>query len=224
MTRSGIPGIAWLARAARFVRRVWKRRGRSMEAIFTQIYRTNAWANEESVSGRGSILARTVVIRRELPGLLASVGARSLLDAPCGDFNWMRHVELPGVEYVGADVVPELVERNRAAYEGEGRRFVTLDIVRDELPRADVVLCRDCFIHLSFRDARAAIANFRGSGFGFLLATTPPGVAKNQDIESGSWRSVNLQLPPFGFPEPLRMVVEDDEAGKCLGMWRLEEL
>lgn len=213
-----------LARVARMARRVVKRRGRSMETIFTEIYRANAWGDPESVSGRGSILARTVVIRRELPGLLASVGARSLLDAPCGDFNWMRHVDLGGVEYVGGDVVPELIERNRAAYEGEGRRFVRLDIVRDELPRADVVLCRDCFIHLSFRDARAAISNFKASGSGFLLATTHPNVAKNQDIESGSWRSVNLQLPPFGLPEPLRMVVEDAEAGKCLGMWRLEEL
>jgi SAM-dependent methyltransferase len=218
----GIPG--WLVRAARLARGVWRRRGRSMEAIFTEIYRKNAWGHPESVSGRGSILARTVVIRRELPGLLAGVGARSLLDAPCGDFNWMRYVELGGVEYVGGDVVPELIERNRAAYEGEGRRFVTLDIVRDELPRADVVLCRDCFIHLSFRDARAAIANFKRSGSGFLLATTQPNVAKNQDIESGSWRAVNLQLPPFSLPEPLRLVVEDAEVGKCLGMWRLAEL
>jgi SAM-dependent methyltransferase len=212
----------WLSRAARLARRVFERRG--MEAIFTEIYRNNVWADEESVSGRGSILARTVVIRRELPGLLAGVGARSLLDAPCGDFNWMRHVGLGGVEYVGADVVPELIERNRAAYEGEGRRFVTLDIVRDELPRADVALCRDCLIHLSFRDARAAIANFKRSGTGFLLATTHPRVGKNRDIRSGSWRSVNLQLPPFSFPEPLRLVVEDAEGGKCLGMWRLEEL
>jgi hypothetical protein len=195
-----------------------------MEAIFTEIYRKNAWGHPESVSGRGSILGRTAVIRAELPGLLAGVGARSLLDAPCGDFNWMRHVDLGAVEYVGADVVPELIERNRAAYEGEGRRFVTLDIVRDELPRADVVLCRDCLIHLSFRDARAAIANFKGSGSGFLLATTHPRVAENRDVESGSWRSLNLQLPPFGFREPLRLVVEDDGAGKCLGLWRLEEL
>lgn len=222
MSRFRFPGMAWLARAARAVRRTFRRR--SMEAIFTEIYRNNAWANEESVSGRGSILARTVVVRRELPGLLAGVGARSLLDAPCGDFNWMRHVDLGGVEYVGADVVPELVERNRAAYEGEGRRFLTLDIVRDELPRADAVLCRDCFIHLSFRDARAAIANFKGSGSGFLLATTHPAVPKNRDIRSGSWRSVNLQLPPFSFPPPLRLVVEDDEAGKCLAMWRLQDL
>lgn len=222
MSRSGLPGMAWLARAARLARRVFDRRG--MEAIFTEIYRSNAWGNEESVSGRGSILARTTVVRAELPGLLAGVGARSLLDAPCGDFNWMRHVDLGGVEYVGADVVPELVERNRAMYGGEGRLFVTLDIVRDELPRADVALCRDCLIHLSFRDARAAIANFKRSGAGFLLTTTHPNVKKNRDIVSGGWRSVNLQLPPFSFPEPLRLLVEDAEGGKCLGMWRLEEL
>ncbi len=115
----------------------------SVEKVFSDIYLNNAWADQESVSGRGSTLARADVIRRELPALLESVSAKSLLDAPCGDFNWMRHVNLQGIEYLGSDVVRELIARNNLLYGGAGRNFGVLDITSDALPRVDVILCRD---------------------------------------------------------------------------------
>ncbi len=195
-----------------------------MEAVFSDIYRNNAWADPESVSGRGSTLARTAVIRRELPSLLASVGARSLLDAPCGDFNWMRYVELGDIAYIGADVVPELIARNRDFENAPGRVFAVLNITRDQLPQVDVILCRDCLIHFSYQDIDAAINNFKRSNSGFLLATTHINVTENTDIQTGGWRSVNLQLPPFNFPPPGRLIIEDTELGKGLGMWKLDEL
>jgi SAM-dependent methyltransferase len=210
-----------IERAKSFVK---KFRTPGMAEIFSGIYRGNEWADAESVSGRGSTLERTVAVRGALPALLESVGARSLLDAPCGDFNWMRHVDLAGVEYTGADVVPDLIARNRLRYEGNGRRFVVLDITSDRLPWADVILCRDCFIHLSFKHIHAAVANFKRSNSAYLLATTHTKVQENRDIETGGWRSVNLQLPPFNFPSPIRLITEDPEPGKCLGLWSLEKL
>ncbi len=200
-------------------------RGRDAEAIFSEIYEGNLWGDPESASGRGSTLRRTAAIRRALPALLNDVGARSVLDAPCGDFNWMRHIELGPVTYIGADVVPSLITRNQRLYGGDGREFVTADITRDPLPRADVILCRDCFIHFSFRDVRSAIANFKQSNSEYLFATTYTGVREHRDIATGpGGRYLNLQLPPFNFPEPLKIVVEDSELGKCLGVWRLGRL
>jgi len=199
-------------------------RGGRMEAVFSDIYHGNMWLDAESVSGRGSTLARTVAVRDALPALLRELGARALLDAPCGDFNWMRHVDLSGVRYTGADVVPDLIARNRELYGGEGRAFARLDVTRDPLPRADVVLCRDALIHLSFDDARRAIANFKASGSAYLLATTHATVTRNADAPTGGWRSLNLELPPFDFPPPLRSIVEDPSLGKSLGLWRLESL
>lgn len=117
-------------------------RGRDAEVVFSDIYERNLWGDPESASGRGSTLRQTMVIRRELPGLLNNVGATSLLDAPCGDFNWMRYTELGSVTYIGADVVPGLIARNQQRYDREGREFVNLDITRSAIPRASVILCR----------------------------------------------------------------------------------
>ncbi|HYV13569.1 MAG TPA: hypothetical protein VE980_21875, partial [Pyrinomonadaceae bacterium] len=69
-------------------------RGTSLATVFSEIYQTNAWQDPESVSGRGSTLARTNVITSNLPVLLQELNANSLIDAACGDFNWMRHVDL----------------------------------------------------------------------------------------------------------------------------------
>ena len=120
--------------------------------------------------------------------------------------------------------MPELVARNRRLYGGEGRTFVVLDVTKDRLPHADVILCRDCLIHLSFARIHAAVANFKRSGARHLLCTTHTTVRQNVDCPDGGWRSVNLQLPPFNFPPPLKLIVEDAELGKCLGVWRLDEL
>src|ERR1041384_6455523 len=195
-----------------------------LKDIFTEIYRNNAWGDSESMSGRGSTMARTEAIRHTLPILLESVGAKSLLDAACGDFNWMRYVDLSGIEYVGADVVAELIARNRRTYEGNSRSFVVLDITSDPLPKVDVILCRDCLIHLSSKHVHAAIANFKRSNSRFLLATTHITVTENEDTQSGCGRLVNLQLSPFNFPPPLQLITEDAALGKHLGLWSIGTL
>ena len=213
-----------LYRRIRQARRDLGFRARGMERVFSDIYRNNSWADPETVSGRGSTLERTEVIRRELPSLLAELRAKSLLDAACGDFNWMRHVDLGEVEYLGVDVVPELITKNHLTYSGPRRDFIALDITRDMLPCSDVILCRDCFIHLSFKHIAAAVANFKRSGSTFLLATTHIHTGENTDVESGGGHYVNLGLHPFNFPDPLRLITEDSELGKCLGLWRLKDL
>jgi hypothetical protein len=196
----------------------------SIEKVFSEIYRKNLWQNSESVSGRGSTLARTGAIMNYLPFILQDLNVKTLLDAPCGDFNWMRHTNLKGIKYIGADVVPDITARNREMYASDERTFLTLDITKDKIPYVDVILCRDCLIHLSFKDIHAALSNFKSSKSTYLLCTTHIKVEENQDAATGGWRSLNLQLPPFNFPEPLKLLTEDLELGKCLGIWRLNEL
>ena len=196
----------------------------SIGEIFSEIYHANAWQDPESVSGRGSTLARAQVIMSQLPSLLQELNSSTLLDAACGDFNWMRRVDLGAVKYIGIDVVPDLISRNQKLFEGERRTFALRDISKDPLPHADAILCRDCFIHLSFARIRAATSNFKKTGAKYLLCTTHTTVTENTDCADGSWRSLNLQLPPFSFPKPLKLIVEDEGLGKCLGVWRLEDL
>ena len=202
----------------------------SMEAAFTPFYTENRWGDSESVSGPGSTLTRTSKLRQELPLLLQEIGTRTLLDAPCGDFNWMKDTELGVAEYTGVDVIPELVKRNQQLYGNERRRFVLGDLTRDKLPRVDVILCRDCLIHFSYKHIAAALRNFKRSGSTYLLTNTYPQWTQNEDIRTGEFRHLNLLLSPFSFPPPVREIEEKhaDEAkaffGKTLGLWKLTDL
>lgn len=201
-----------------------------MEQTFAPFYDENRWGDDESVSGPGSNLARTAKLRRELPGLLEAIGARTLLDAPCGDFNWIQHTQLQIEQYIGVDVVPDLITRNQKLYGNDKTRFVFCDLTRDKLPRADVILCRDCFIHFSYRHIAAAIKNFKRSGSTYLLTNSYPAWPENANIRTGDFRHLNLALPPFNFPPPLKQIDEklpeeqEQFFGKILGVWRLSDL
>jgi SAM-dependent methyltransferase len=200
----------------------------SMRAAFRHYYHARSWGpQEESASGPASSLERTRAVRAALPSLLERLGARSLLDIPCGDFHWMSHVDLPIDTYTGVDIVSELTDENRRRYANPARNFLTLDITADPLPRADVVLCRDCLVHLSLRKALRAVRNIVASQSTWLLTTTFPGeVTRNRDVLTGGWRPLDLRLPPFSFPEPN---VEIDECWpqwprRRLSLWTISEL
>jgi hypothetical protein len=66
-----------------------------------------------------------------------------------------------------------------------------------------MIMCRDCWEHLSFQDIAAILKNFRSTGATWLLVTDTPSQDKNQNQHTGiGWRHLNLQLPPFSFPPP----------------------
>ena len=132
----------------------------------------------------------------------------------------MRHVVQCLQEYQGVDIVPDLIRRNQFAYGSQTVRFTCLDLTVDTLPRCDLVLCRDCFIHLPTRAIRQAIGNFIASGATWLLAGNQPG-ALYHDIPLGSFRPVDLTAPPFSWPEPLERLADNDGE---LCLWRLQDL
>jgi len=208
-------------------RRLAKRFG-TTEERFRHIYKSNHWSEVESVSGPGSTLEETEPIRRELPSLLKELGATSLLDLPCGDFHWMKNVDLTGVHYIGGDLVGDLVERNHAKHACDGVEFRKIDLLNHMLPTVDVILCRDCLVHLSLTDIRAALVNISQSGAKWLLTTNFPSVMQNNDIVTGQWRPVNLTLPPLNLPQPNEIIAEncmENEFGdKTLGLWLVEKL
>jgi hypothetical protein len=204
---------------------------RRRRSIFTEVYRHNDWGDRESVSGPGSTLARAGAFRGELVALLRERNVSSILDVPCGDFHWMQGVvDESGASYVGMDIVDELIAGNRRRHGSPERTFLRGDLVSDALPPADLIVCRDGLVHLSFADIDAGIANFKRSGSRYLLATTFVDRTANADVRTGGWRVLNLQAPPFSFPQPLALIDERcvHSGGiyrdKRLALWELASL
>jgi SAM-dependent methyltransferase len=196
---------------------------------FEEIYRRNLWKGRDSVSGSGSTLPGTQALRAQLPRLLHRYNVTSIVDAPCGDFHWMRETALGDCEYTGVDIVSEVVDAAARQHSAANRRFLCLDISRDVLPRADLILCRDCLVHFSYSDIFQTLRKFKESGAEFLLTTTFPAQTFNANCPTGHWRPLNLQRPPFNLPEPLCELREQPDAtgyfsDKALALWKVSSI
>lgn len=208
-------------------------------SVFNDIHSKNHWGGSESVSGPGSDMNQTVVLRKILPIVFTLLGIQTILDAPCGDFNWMRHLDYQFEEYIGLDIVPELISSNHRTYATNKRRFILGDIVKDKLPRVDLIFCRDCLVHLHFEDSLEALERFRESGSVYLISTSFPTVTTNTEnatwrmkdekdegsrlwFRTGDFRPINLQLPPFSLPAPIITIDEQHPTiYKTMGLWKL---
>ena len=168
---------------------------------FTAIFQSNHWNNPESISGEGSTLENTESLRTSLPTLFDTFGIGKVLDAPCGDFNWMRDV----------------VSRTEIEYLG-GIKFIQLDITCDPLPNADLMICRDCLFHLSYRDIFSFLNNFIQSSIPLLLTSTHPNSCKgfvNSDIKSGDFRAIDLFSDPFSFRADVLETIDDTQVSSA---------
>lgn len=185
----------------------------SHRAVFGAIRRQRAWGGGETLSGPGSTEERGSAFRVDLIALLERLQVEILLDAGCGDGGWIAPVAARVGTYIGADVVDVR----------GGEAFLRADITSDPLPRADVILSRDCLVHFSFKDIRRALRNFQRSGSQYLLTTTFPDCEANADIRTGDWRPLNFERPPFSFSTPLAMIDERSAAmDKRLALWPLD--
>lgn len=179
--------------------------------------------NNQSRSGHGSTEETTTAIVIGLKPLLLSLKVGSLLDAPCGDFAWARRIDWSGITYTGADIVSDIIEENQQKFGSYNIHFQRLNICCDPLPQAEAILCRDGLFHLSWEDALAALRNFKQSGAIYLLSTTFPQSPDNVNIQTGEWYPINLQRPPFNFPNSQEQF-QDGYQNRYLGVWRLSDI
>ncbi|MBI4755629.1 MAG: class I SAM-dependent methyltransferase [Betaproteobacteria bacterium] len=223
-----LPGVESVLRE-REVRAVSARyQGMSPHQIFSSIYDWKCGEfGPDSSTLDGATPRQTRAVAQQLPGVLEQFDVRSVLDVGCGDFTWMSHADLAGVRYTGLDFLAPTQEKN-ARFARPGVDFVVADMLSEALPQADLVLCRDVFVHFSDARIGQAMDNIKRSGATWLLATTFPEKLRNFDCATGGWRAINFQRAPWGWPRPAALIVERvaeaEFSDKALGLWRLSDL
>jgi glycosyltransferase involved in cell wall biosynthesis len=203
---------------------------------FSKIFKENIFQSQESASGVGSELSQTKVIREKLPEIFKELSIKTLLDIPCGDFNWMRTLCKEDMDYIGGDIVEDIVKKNNDSYANAHTRFLLLDILTDQLPAADMLLCRDCLVHLPYSDIFKFFSNIKRSKIKYLTLTTFPEKANQNFSETCQiWRPLNMQAPPFNLPKPIILINEGlpdtidpntnmSYVDKSLAIWDLAEV
>ncbi len=198
--------------------------------IFRDIYLHNKWGDKYSLSGTGSNLNQTKIILKEIANTIKRYEIKNILDIPCGDFYWMKEINFDKVNYIGGDIVPQLIKRNNELFSKKNIVFKIIDLTIDNLPKSDVIFCRDCLVHLSFKDIFKALNNIKRSNSKYLITTSFIKRNLNHDIATGSWRTINLCKKPFNFPDPILNINENcTEANKkysdkVLSIWDINSI
>ena len=197
---------------------------------FEMIYNENFWESNESSSGIGSEIKNTIEVIKAIKLIIKQYKTKSIIDIPCGDFNWMSSLDMKNIDYKGYDIVRSVIKENNKKYKKPNVNFYYSDMINSELAKGDLMFVRDCLVHFSFEDIKKSIFRIKQSKSTYLLSTSFANLKKNTDIYTGDWRPINLEKEPFNFPKPIISINEEcDEmdgiySDKCICLWEIEEL
>jgi len=223
----------------------------SLKETFQDVYtnwRFGGWP--ESKSGPGSTMEETDIIRQQIKQLVKDKEIKSVVDVPCGDFNWMKDIVYSFEKYTGCDIVPEMIQDNQK-FANSIISFKELDLTQDgiEIPEGDLLIVRDVIGHLPLEGGQKAIANILKSKCKYLLTTTwyslndenyhlnhenkdnTVTVEANWDRGAAAFYPVCLHSKPFNFPKPEFYIEEkpkvdgyDNGVRKGLAFYELDKL
>ncbi len=187
--------------------------------IFQKVYKHNLWGsdgNSKYFSGVGSRGEAADIYVERMAELLkrhvAELGRPiTIIDLGCGDFQVGRALvtKLPDLNYVGCDIVPELIAHNAKVYATAHVSFRRLDIVADPLPGGDVYLVRQVLQHLSNTEIMSFLQRVsckylyvtEGHPVDRIGSVNPDKVTGPDvrfDWRTGRGRGVELDKPPYG--------------------------
>lgn len=168
--------------------------------VFGHIYEQDHW---DGGSGIGSAPDATEPYRAMLARILPATDVRSVVDVGCGDWQLGSLVDWSSVDYLGLDVVPVVVERNRSRFGKPGVRFEVGDARLQPPPAADLLLAKDVLQHWSNADAAAFLrTNLRRYKYCLLtndIESTHWDGDVNHDVQLGEWRTMDIEKEPFGY-------------------------
>lgn len=169
------------------------------ELVFTNIYEHGCWGwNEKGVgySGEGSTLLNTTHYIAFLQQFIKDNNIKTVVDAGCGDWTFSKEIQWGDVKYLGVDIVKSVIEEDIRKYATDTIRFEHFDILRYELPTADLLICKDVLMHLTNKDIISFLKSTKK--FKHCLFTNNFGLEnQNQDIQRGEFRSLDLTAAPF---------------------------
>jgi SAM-dependent methyltransferase len=166
-----------------------------MKEQFEGIYANNEW---QYGSGTGSRPVNTRRYMRMLQRFLRDQKIRSVVDFGCGDWQFSQFIKWEGIDYLGLDIVPFVIERNEKQFSSDNVRFRVFSGNFDDVPPADLLIVKDVLQHWSNASILAFLPVLER--FRFSLITNdvnPRGITENSDIADGDCRDLDLRMPPF---------------------------
>ena len=180
-----------------------------------QIYEQNLWGGNSKTyySGSGSHDLQIVVpyINCVLDFLKSLPKPVIILDLGCGDFNIGQQILPYAKKYIAIDIAENVINYNKSKFIQENLEFLCLDIAKDALPKADVVIIRQVLQHLSNREVKMILSKLNAYKYILLTEHLPSRKFEpNKDIISGQGIRLKKQSGLCIIEEPFNFICEKE--------------
>ena len=178
--------------------------------VMEQIYDQSLWGGKEFdfYSGIGSHdpMMVNIYVKTVTDFLKSHDHKMTICDIGCGDFNIGQHIFKYSKKYFAIDIVEELIERNKIKFKTKNLEFLCLDIANDVLPKADVIIIRQVFQHLSNNEIQQILNRLKTCKYIILTEHLPVGdfipntnKIASQGIRLKQQSGVDILSAPFNF-------------------------
>lgn len=155
---------------------------------------TAGWSKglPETACGSGSTLRYNDKLINRLNEIIQKYSIKSIVDLGCGDFNWMSQVNLDGVDYKGYDWILrfEYIEKGY-----DNIQFFEANIGEMDIPQADLIICKDVFIHMKNEHIFQVLNRIAFSESKYLLTSTY--AIENNDRVLNNYAPLDIEQDPF---------------------------
>lgn len=169
---------------------IFKKQPWPTKEAMIQIYEKHLWGGNstEFYSGEGSHLPNIIQPYIEAVSIFLQSFEEPIkvCDLGCGDFNVGKELVFLTKNYVGVDIVPELISRNQRLFQNENLSFICLDLAVDDLPMGDCALVRQVLQHLSNDEVKKILRKLTNYKYVIVTEHLPMGdFVPNKDKISG---------------------------------------
>jgi len=170
--------------------------------FYLYIYNNNVWTSPDGTkSGLGSSHNYTNNISKKLINFINENNINNMVDTSCGDWNWMKLIKNDLCNYVGIDIVKNLINSHKLIYENEKINFINTDFLsylKNQSDNSiDLILCRHTLEHLK-TSYNIEFINECKRVCKYLFLTGYNNIEKlNSELPNSIYRPINLKLAPY---------------------------
>lgn len=186
----------------------------SVSEVFTKIYETGGWGKKWD-SGAGSDLSFASPYIGYVSRFIKDAKASAVLDAGTGDGRVLdsiiKQVKRKKTKFLATDCSEAIVAMGKKAC--PGAEWSVLDLAKDEIPKADIVLLKDVLNHLPNNLIESVLDRLVASGAKAIIASCDFRNAEvSKDIQTGDHRALDLNHPLFSRFRFIRVLEYGDKA------------
>lgn len=167
---------------------------KDLNFIFNTIYRENIWGNGSGPGSDPEILKDYISF---LDNFIKENNITSISDIGCGDWQYMKFINLDGINYTGYDVSSDIIDANSKNFSSENIHFIHYDGDFSKIKSTELAICKEVLQHLSNENIFNFIENMKKFKYIIIGNTFKNSNTINKDISSGACRTLDLRLAPF---------------------------